>query len=105
MLRAGRGSIRRLRHLLVVAVPYFTDRLDNLVEKYEGGIVHVEYIPGATGSDGKPTPIIIVYEVYPMTRVVYACTTYCPSLRRLSSACRSPPAPGRLTCEPAQHAD
>ena len=44
---------------------YFTKRLEKLVEKYDGRIVHVEYMPGVTGADGEPIPVVIVYEVYP----------------------------------------
>jgi dolichyl-phosphate-mannose-protein mannosyltransferase len=45
---------------------YFRDRMDHLVKKYKGRIVHVEYLPGtATGAENDANRIIIIYEVYP----------------------------------------
>lgn len=43
---------------------YFTERLKALIDRYDGRVVHTEYLPG-TGSDEGAEPVIIVYEVYP----------------------------------------
>jgi len=43
---------------------YFTERIKKLIERYDGRIVHTEYLPGTSPDEGVE-PIIIVYEVYP----------------------------------------
>jgi hypothetical protein len=44
---------------------FFRDRFYQLVDKYEGQIVHIEYMPGYEDENGQPIPIMIVYLVYP----------------------------------------
>src|SRR6476659_9412455 len=40
---------------------YFRDRMDHLVKKYKGRIVHVEYLPGtANGAENAANRIIII---------------------------------------------
>jgi hypothetical protein len=44
---------------------FFTDRLYKLVEKYDGRVVHIEYMPGTEDDIDGGIPIVIIYEVYP----------------------------------------
>jgi hypothetical protein len=66
MLRSGDAQYVIFDVYSAARTSYFTDRLNYLIVEYEGRVVHEEYLPGAdAGPDGKPVPIIVVYEVYP----------------------------------------
>jgi len=66
MIRSGQAQYIVFDAFSASRTDYFTKRLNDLVEKYDGRVVHVEYMPGADpGPEGYPPRIIIVYEVYP----------------------------------------
>jgi hypothetical protein len=66
MLRSGDAQYVIFDVYSAARTSYFKDRLNHLIVEYEGRVVHEEYLPGAdAGPDGKPVPIIVVYEVYP----------------------------------------
>jgi hypothetical protein len=65
MIRTGEAQYLVYDMFSSSRTKYFTDRLNRLVDDFDGRVVHVEYMPGATGADGQPIPTVIVYEVYP----------------------------------------
>jgi hypothetical protein len=66
MIRSGEAQYLVFDAFSAARTSYFTKRLEKLNEKYQGRIVHIEYLPGAeTGPDGELPRIIIIYEVYP----------------------------------------
>jgi 4-amino-4-deoxy-L-arabinose transferase-like glycosyltransferase len=66
MLRSGEAQYVVFDVYSSARTSYFTKRLNELIDRYKGRVVHVEYLPGAdTGTDGQPASIIVVYEVFP----------------------------------------